>query len=62
MSHESRVRNADFSVMWFLWTTYLGSERRNIHTSQNATTGELRDALPTNETLFTSSSPEVQFS
>ena len=26
-------RNPDFSLVWFLWTEYLGSDRRNSHTS-----------------------------
>src|SRR3954471_18869062 len=33
------VRHADFSLMWFLWTAYLGSDRRNSHTSHNKTPG-----------------------
>jgi hypothetical protein len=33
------LRLGDFSLMWFLWTENLGSDRRN---SRNATSGELR--------------------
>ena len=45
-------RNGDFSIMWFLWAAYLGSDRHNSHTSHKKTSGEFGLTTSTERALF----------
>jgi hypothetical protein len=35
-------RNADYTLIWFLWTAYLGRDQRDNRTSHNETSGPSR--------------------